>query len=146
MTPSSSSLCVCVRMAVCFSAEWRRGGRWLRGTSHFDRSISITIGSTCAGRDRTDVEKMSINSLQRLLSCSWSHGEPTNVIMASDFIWHIGVRTVGTHFEWICLHSMSSTSAMAYSSWHLSMRVDSSIGVRSANVSAWGRRRRSYGT
>ena len=31
----------------------------MRGTSHFVRSISITIGSTCAGRDRTDVEKMS---------------------------------------------------------------------------------------
>jgi hypothetical protein len=44
------------------------------------------------------------------------------------------------------IQSMSSSSAIGSSSWHLSMRVDSSIGVRSANVSAWGRRRRSYGT
>ena len=72
MTPSSSSLFICVRMAAYFSAEWCRGGRRLRGTSRYARSISMTIGSTCAGRDRTDIEKMPIYSLQRLLSCSWS--------------------------------------------------------------------------
>jgi hypothetical protein len=37
---------------------------------------------------------------------------------------------------------MSSSSAMASSSWRLSMRVDLSIGVRSTNASTWGRRRR----
>ena len=78
----SSSFLLWLRMAVCFSVEWCQGGRRLRGTSHFDRSISMTMGTTCAGRDRTDVEKISIDSLQRLLSCSWSHCEPETMIIA----------------------------------------------------------------
>ncbi len=39
--------------------------------------------------------------------------------------------------------SMSSSSVIGSSNWLLSVRVDSSIGVRSAKASAWGRRRRS---
>ena len=146
MTPSSSSLLICMRMASCFSADWCRGERRLRGASHFVRSISITIGSTCAGRDRTDVEKMLINSRQRLLSCSWSHGEPETLIMAMISTGVSGFTLSGRISNGSVIQSMSSSSAIGSSNWHLSMRVDSSIGVRSANVSAWGRRRRSYGT
>ena len=117
----------------------------MRGTSHFVRSISITIGSSCAGRDRTDVENISIYSLQRFLSCSWSSGEPSNVIMAmisgvSGFAL-LGRTSNGSGF-----HSMLSSSAMASSNLLLSMRVDSSIGVMSANALAWGRQCRSCGT
>ena len=63
----------------------------------------MTMGTTCAGRDRTDVEKMSINSLQRLLSCFWSHGEPETLIMTFDLIWHLRVHSVGIDFELILL-------------------------------------------
>ena len=118
----------------------------MRGTSHFVRSISITIGSTCAGRDRTDVENMSIYSLQRLLSCSWSHGEPSNVIMAMISSGVSRFVLSGRIANGSVFHSMSSSSAMASSSLLLSMRVDSSIGVMSANALAWGRQCRSCGT
>ncbi len=146
MTPSSSSLLICVRTASCFSAEWCRGKRRLRGASYFVRSISITIGSTCADRDRTDVEKMLINSRQRFLSCSWSHGEPETLIMAMISTGVSGFTLSERILNGSIFQSMSSSSAIGSSSWHLSMSVDSSIGVRSPNVSAWGRQRRSYGT
>ena len=145
MTPSSSSLLTCVRMASCFSTEWCRGGRRLRGTSHFVQSISITIGSICAGRDRTDVENMSIYSLQRLLSFSWSSGEPSNVIVAMISSGVSGFALSGRTSNRSGFHSMSSSSAMASSNLLLSMRVDSSIGVMSANALAWGRQCRSCG-
>jgi hypothetical protein len=63
----------------------------------------MTMGSTCAGRDRTDVEKMSIYSLQRLLSRSWSHGDPENLIMAMISSGVSGFTLSGTHLEWIYL-------------------------------------------
>ena len=136
MTPSSSSLLICMLMASCFLAEWCRGERRLRGASHFVRSISITIGSTCAGRDQADVEKMLINSRQRLFVEPWRTGDFDH---GNDLNWRL--ISNGSVFQ-----LMSSSSTIGSSSWHLSMRVDLSIGVRSANVSAWGRRRRSYET
>ena len=90
--------------------------------------FDITIGSTCVGRDRTAVEKMSIYSLQRLLSCcSWSSGEPSNVIMTM-------ISSGDSRFALSGRTSMSSSSAMASSNWLLSMRVDSSIGMGVVDV------------
>jgi hypothetical protein len=78
-------------------------------------------------------------SLQRLLSCS------ANVIMAMISSGVSGFALSGRISNGSVFHSMSSSSAMASSSWLLSMRVDSSIGVSSANASTWGHRRRSGG-
>ena len=113
---------------------------------HFPTQILITIGSTCADRDRTEVEMMSIYSLQRLLSCSWSSGEPSNVIMAMISSGVPGFALSGRNSNGSGFYSMSLSSAMASSNWLLSMRVDSSIGVMSANALAWGHRCRSCGT
>jgi hypothetical protein len=76
---------------------------------------------------------MLINSRQRLISCSWSQ-------CVTGFTLS-GRISNGSVFQ-----SMSSSSAIGSSGWHLSMRVNSSIGVRSANVLTWGRQRHSYGT
>ena len=54
------SYTVIVYLRADASVELCRGGC----TSHFVRSILMTIDSTCADSDRTDVEKMSIYSLQ----------------------------------------------------------------------------------
>ena len=64
------------------------------------------------------------------------------------WLWHgvSGITLSGRISNGSVFQSMSSSSTIGSSSWHLSMRVDSSIGVRSANVSAWGQRRRCYGT
>ena len=111
---------------------------FLRGTSHFVRSILLTIGSTCAGRHRTDAENMSKYSLQRLHSRSWSSGEPSNVIMAMISSGDSGFALSGRISNGSVFHSMSSSSAMASSNLLLSMRVDSSIGVMSANACLHG--------
>ena len=64
------------------------------------------IGSTCADTDRTDLENMSMYSLQRLLSCECNHSN-------DFFIWHFGVRTLGTHFE--CIYRPQWHPAVGFS-------------------------------
>ena len=78
MTPSLSNASTCVLIAVCFSAEWCLCWSLLEGSSHFVRSISITIESTFAGSGRTAVEKMSMNSRHRALSDSCNAGVLAN--------------------------------------------------------------------
>ena len=102
MTPSSSSLLTCVRMASCFSAEWCRGGRRSR---HLPlRSIDfdnhwVDLCGQGPDRCREYVDILSAKAPQlflepwRTLECN--HG--------NDFIWRFEVRAIGTHSEWICL-------------------------------------------
>ena len=127
-------------MAACFSAERCRGGRRLRGAHLPLRSIdfdNLWVDLCGQGPDRC---REYVYSLQRLLSCSGSSGKPANVIMAMILSGISGFTLSGRISNGSVFHSMSS------SSWLLSMRVDSSIGVKSANASTWGRRRRFDGT
>ena len=80
MMPSFSNASTCVLIAVCFSAEWCLCGSLLEGSSHFVRSISITIESTFEGSGRTAVEKMSMNSRHRAFSASCNAGVPANCV------------------------------------------------------------------
>ena len=54
----------------------------------FSRMVSITIGSTCAGRDRTDVQNMSMYSLQLFLKL-W---RPRECDHGNDFIWRFIIQ------------------------------------------------------
>jgi hypothetical protein len=71
------------------------------------------------------VEKMLINSRQRLLSCSWIHGEPETLILAMISTGVSGFTLLGRISNGSVFQSMSSSSAIGFSSWHLSINRSS---------------------
>jgi len=81
MTPSSSSLLVCVRMASCFSAEWEAVARRLPLRSIDFDNHWVDLCGQGPDRCREDVDQFSTTA----------HGHDLN--------W---LHSVGTHFEWIC--------------------------------------------
>jgi hypothetical protein len=71
---------------------------------------------------------------------------PENLIMSMISSGVLEFALSGRISNGSIFQSMSSSSVIGFSNWLLSVRVDSSIGVRSATASAWGRRRRTGGT
>jgi len=93
------------------------------------RSISITIGSTFARSERNTVENTSMNSRHRALTALKAQ--------ASLKLYH-GGRSIET-FEWVNLHSMSSSDSIASNSAVLGVRLLPAISGWSANGLTWGR-------
>ena len=109
-------------------------------SSHFDRSMSITIDISFAGSGRTAVENRSMNFRHRALSACCNAGVPSNWIMASNSSGDSGSALWGRSNGFFG-HWMSSSSSIASSNSSIGMRFVPSVNGWAANGSTWGRRR-----
>jgi len=94
MTPSFNSLLICVRMTRGEVVTRHLPLRSIDFVNHW-----VNLCGHGPDRCREYVKVFSAKAPQLFLKL-WRTRESNH---GNDFIWRFGVRTLGTHFEWICL-------------------------------------------